>query len=288
MQAKTLKLVAIGLVSLSIVLAVVGIRLSRNTAPPLRQQAESSALPGHRMVVAARNLTPGEILKADDVSIVSVSFPVENTFSDGAMLVGRTIRKSVAKAGVISENTFDAGGKLARDTGHGMRAMAIHVDEIAGVGGFVQPGDRVDVFYTMHTSGMTGNQSLAGPLVRNVRVLAYGNDIAEQNPATAAKDGGNGKNSRSAVLEVNPLDVSRLLLAETNGVLRLAVIGTDGDEKSHSDINAQADASVVSLTDINGVSKSRRRQDHIEIYQGDQIRVTAANGTELEAAHHDY
>jgi pilus assembly protein CpaB len=89
----------------------------------------------------------------------------------------------------------------------GMRAVTIHINDTAGVAGFVLPGDRVDVLYTR---GQGGDASI-DVLFQNVKVLAVNQNVDEKTGAPI--DG------RTATLELTPLDAQKLALAQTTGGL---------------------------------------------------------------------
>lgn len=271
MQPKTLKLIAIGLVTLSFVLAISGYRLSKSPAP-VASSVSPNTSPAHRVVVAARNLAPGDQIKSSDLAIVGVPFPVENAFQDTEPLLGRTVRSSVHKAEMLREIAFSGGSVLTRETEPGYRAVAVKIDETAGAGGFLLPGDRVDVFYAVRSNNETGSLSTAQMIVRNARILAFGSEVADQ---TSQRDS-SGKRSRSAVLEVSPDDVSRLLLAETTGVLRLAAIG-EREQQAEGVIRLQdglESHARISLGELSGTARKAqepRLSHRIELYQGDQV-----------------
>ena len=73
-------------------------------------------------------------------------------------------------------------GFLAAALGAGMRAVTIRIDEIAGVGGFVTPGDRVDMVLTRDAGaiqevegvaqGAAGSTITTELVVQNAKVLA--------------------------------------------------------------------------------------------------------------------
>jgi len=269
MQPKTLKLFAISLVALSLMLAAAGYRLSRN-APITTPVAQSPSRPAHTAVAAARELNAGETLQTGDIAVISAPFAIEESFADTAPLIGKTLRKSVHKGGILNADVFRPGGTLVQETAPGLRAVAIRVDETAGAGGFLQPGDRVDVFYALHNADPGKNRSLAGVLVHDVRILAFGNDLVERN---GKKEEGSGKLSRSAVLEVEPVEVSRLLLAETHGVLRLAAIGARENAEHHNTRGTQLEGgrppAFVSLNELGG-GRSGGASETVEIFQGEQ------------------
>lgn len=102
----------------------------------------------------------------------------------------------------------------------GMRAFAIKVDVESGVSGFLQPGDRVDVYWTGASATSVGEiTQLIETAVKIVAVdqMANGERAAE---ATIA---------RTVTVEVSPTQVGRLAQAQATGRLALSLVG-NGDE----------------------------------------------------------
>ena len=99
-----------------------------------------------------------------------------------------------------------------------MKAVTIRVNDVAGVAGFVQPEDRVDVFLTY--GGKTANEaaprgaSSVVVLLQNVRVLAIDQVTQRKDQASPPK---------AVTLEVNIEDAQKLVLAGTVGELSLAL-----------------------------------------------------------------
>jgi pilus assembly protein CpaB len=101
----------------------------------------------------------------------------------------------------------------------GMRAFAIKVDVASGVSGFLQPGDRVDVYWTGASATSVGEiTQLIESAVKIVAVdqMANGERAAE---ATIA---------RTVTVEATPEQVGRLAQAQATGRLALSLVG-NGD-----------------------------------------------------------
>jgi pilus assembly protein CpaB len=97
----------------------------------------------------------------------------------------------------------------------GMRAVAIRVDEVRGVAGFVRKGDRVDVILTRAESRSETNSSYADVLLENVKILAVGQISNErQDHATVVK---------TVTLEVTTQQAQKLVLADGVGTLALVL-----------------------------------------------------------------
>lgn len=92
----------------------------------------------------------------------------------------------------------------------GMKAVTIRVNDVEGVGGFVRPGDRVDVVLTRQID--KGNASTE-VVLQNTRVLAV--DQTADDRATKAAV------AKSVTLEVDTVDAQKLWLASSVGSLSL-------------------------------------------------------------------
>jgi pilus assembly protein CpaB len=92
----------------------------------------------------------------------------------------------------------------------GMKAVTIRVNDVDGVGGFVLPGDRVNIALTRQIDKENASTQV---VLQNVRVLAI-DQVADErvaNPAVA----------KSVTLEVDTVGAQKLGLAGTIGTLSL-------------------------------------------------------------------
>lgn len=110
-------------------------------------------------------------------------------------------------------NKQEAAG-LAFAIPRGMRAVTIPVNEVAGVGGFVKPGDRVDILGTFRSD--VASVDMTTTVLRNIRVLAVAQQMDE-------KDRNKAVVAASVTLAVTPQDAEKLVLAGELGSLRLAL-----------------------------------------------------------------
>lgn len=99
----------------------------------------------------------------------------------------------------------------------GKRAMAVRIDDVAGLSGLIQPNSRVDVLVTMRPSQAEPNQ-VAKLFMSNMRVLAVG---------TVVTSGPDNRtiNATTATLEVTPDEAERLALATREGTIQLVLRG---------------------------------------------------------------
>lgn len=132
--------------------------------------------------VAARDLPVGTLVRDVDVSTASWSGTVPpSAVLKKEDLVGRGVVSDVFKGELMLETRLaakGAGGGLAATIPPGMRAVAVRVNEIAGVAGFVTPGMRVDVLISGTAPGANTNAgTLSKTLLQNIQVLSAGQNI---------------------------------------------------------------------------------------------------------------
>ncbi len=112
----------------------------------------------------------------------------------------------------------------------GMRAVTIKTDEIAGVGGFVTPGDRVDVVLTRdagaidetsdNAKGAAGATITTEIVVDNVKVLTVGQGADERQTSPQV--------ANSVTIEVTTDGAQKVALARNVGSLSLSLRASDG------------------------------------------------------------
>jgi pilus assembly protein CpaB len=118
----------------------------------------------------------------------------------------------------------------------GMRAATVRINDVSGVAGFVKPNDTVDVLITRQPiNGDASAQQVTDVLLQNIRVIAMDQDAA----------GADGKPvvSRTATLEVTPVDAQKLALGQQLGSLSL-VLRKPGEEQNIPSVE------TVSLNDL--------------------------------------
>jgi pilus assembly protein CpaB len=172
----------------------------------------------HKFVVlAARPIPLGARLEAADLKLVGwpASSPLAGGFARIEDAVGRGVVMPVSENEPIIEAKLaavDAGAGVSPAIPPGMRAMAVKVNDVIGVAGYVVPGARVDIVATVRQT----DDAMARVLVSNVQVLTAGTRTDQQQ----AKDG---KSIPSTVvtLMVTPAQAERIALASAEGQLTL-------------------------------------------------------------------
>ncbi|MBZ5577602.1 MAG: Flp pilus assembly protein CpaB [Acidobacteriia bacterium] len=147
-----------------------------------RPQTTKAAPATAKIAVATRDLELGTVLKEEDLKLQDWSGEVPAGASARTQdLVGRgVITKIFAKEPVIELRLAakGAGGGFSAIIPTGMRAVAVPVNEVVGVAGFVVPGMRVDVLI----SGAPPNEpsalgTVTKTLLQNIEVLSSGQDF---------------------------------------------------------------------------------------------------------------
>ena len=200
-----------------------------------RQAAEAFRTATQDIVVAAQDIPAGttindELVKKGAIKVApwpKASMPV-GAFATPQQAFGKVNRvKIIANEPILESRLAGEGAGLTVRLEAGKRAMAVRVDEIIGVSGFIVPDDRVDIILTTTPPGATGQENrIAKIVLQNKRVLS----VAQ---STEQKDG-KPQLARSITLEVTPEEAEKLSLAQQEGqiVLALRGVGDEGDTKT--------------------------------------------------------
>jgi len=186
----------------------------------LQERGGGSHAGMQRVAVAAADISVGARVQEKDVRMVEISTDATppGAFGSTKHLLGRGAVLPIAQG-----EFFIAGKNLASENGgsglpsmipSGMRAVSVRVNDGSSVGGFVQPGTRVDVLMT-GTSGSGEAQTIT--VLRNIAVLANG--VRLDRGATGADS----QNSPLITLLVSPDDAQKLALAVAQGRIQLAL-----------------------------------------------------------------
>ncbi|HVV61396.1 MAG TPA: Flp pilus assembly protein CpaB [Pseudolabrys sp.] len=139
----------------------------------------------------------------------------------------------------------------------GMKAVTIRVNDVEGVGGFVLPGDRVDVVLTRQ---IDKGQASTEVVLQDARVLAVDQSADERTAkATVAK---------SVTLEVGTVDAQKVWLASSVGSLSLLLrkAGEVKQEKTRKitlkDLSSEFFGSDKKSTTTITVTRPSSKQDY--------------------------
>lgn len=201
------------------------------------------------------NTTPME-----DVLVAANEIPFGGTIADGdlrwqawpkaSIPPGAVLRDAIPNAvqqfrGSLSRSSLGPGepiyqerliqpgkaGFMAAILRPGYRAVAINIDAqgSTSAGGFILPNDHVDVIHTFKDDDAAragGDGMVSETILHNVRVLAIGQTVEEQNNQKVVV-------GSNATLELTPDQVEKIVLAQRVGQLSLSL-------RSMADSNAAA------------------------------------------------
>jgi pilus assembly protein CpaB len=197
------------------------------TAP----EAEAAQPTGPRVLVAKRALTAGTIITADALGfqpwpkeLVQDAYFIEGE-ADMNKLLGTVVRYPITAGEPVTQGSLVAPGDrgfLAAALGPGMRAVTVPVTAMTGVGGFIFPGDRVDLVLSQEIQANDDGAPLraAETMVRNLRVLATDQTTektTDENGKTVVSE------FRTVTLEVTPKIAEKIAVSQTFGTINLAL-----------------------------------------------------------------
>lgn len=184
---------------------------------------------GPKVLVAQRGLAVGTIITADAISyqmwpeeLVQDAYFIDGE-SDVSQLLGTVVRYQITAGEPVTQGSLVKPGDrgfLAAALGPGMRAVTVPVSAKTGVGGFVFPGDRVDLVLTQTVKGGEGEPLQASEtILRNLRVLA-----TDQSTTQETVEGKTVVRAfRTVTLEVTPRIAEKVAVSQTIGTLSLSL-----------------------------------------------------------------
>jgi pilus assembly protein CpaB len=196
---------------------VAGLSAALLTARYLERRTTALAAPGMKIVVAAIDLPLATRIRPEQLKLVDwpVSAAPPGSFHDAKEVVDR-----ILTARLLAGEPLVSGRLAAKNSGNGlaalipdnMRAIAVHVDDVVGVAGFIHPDDRVDVIVTLRPTRPSDAEPVSKVILQNVRVLAVGKELE-------VSDGNRA--------QATPTTVATLLV-DSNGSEKLALAANEG------------------------------------------------------------
>lgn len=236
------QIVVLALAVLAAFGALFGVRLflNRPDAPVAAQQA-----PELQVLVAARDLPVGTTLVAGDVAwrpwtkaAAAPTFTVSTTNPQGhEEIVGGVVRTAmVAGEPIVNDRVVKPGdrGFMSAVLRPGFRAVGLKVTPETSTGGFIMPGDHVDVILTRRVDapapGGSREEVRVGTILQDIPVLAVDDKFrrpeggADPEPIKA----------QSVTLELGEKDAEVLMQAQQVGEISLALRSVQDAELSVS------------------------------------------------------
>ena len=246
--------------------------------------AKETNLKTQPVAVAVANLSWGTALNKEMIKTATFlkgSLPEGEYFADAASLEGRVLVMPVnANEPILKSRLAPQGvtaGGVAAVVDPKKRAMAVKVDKVIGVSGFVHPGNRVDVLVSLQRPGKDDNP-ITKIVLQNIAVLATGTEIEQK-----------GRNEKPVqvdviTLELTPEEAEKLALATSEGKIQLALrnynsseeVATRGETIS-SLLSGQAGQAVQTAP---AVKKTRAPKPVVLAKQDPTINIEVFRGTE--------
>lgn len=185
------------------------------------------------VLVAGRSVPPGERLGS--LGLQWRAWPIEGVAPDmitkdempnalEAMQAARARTALLAGEPLVDAKVVRPGesGFLSAVLPGGMRAVAIPINEISSVSGFVLPNDRVDVILTRTITDQNDNKvAVSEAVITNVKVLAINQILGSGTDDATLPDG------RTAVLELDPRQAEVMGKIIASGQISLALRSLD-------------------------------------------------------------
>jgi pilus assembly protein CpaB len=236
-------LIALGV---AVILGLIAVFLANTYLTGRERQLASSPEGMVRVAVAALPLAYGNEVTPDKVRFVNypeASLP-PGAFKTMEELLPQGKRRVVLRPIQVNQPLLAAdltgegqNASIAALLPDGMRAATVAITDVSGVAGFVKPNDTVDVLITRQPiggDGATQGQQVTDVLLQNIRVIAMDQ---------AAASNGQPAVSRTATLELTPIDAQKIALGQQLGQLSL-VLRKPGVEQNIPNVE------TVSLDDL--------------------------------------
>ena len=155
-----------------------------------------------------------------DTARSAISNPADGA---GSRFVGAIVRERISmNEPLIAAKVVRAGGSgvLAVTLDPGMRAVALPLTAESAAGGFILPGDHVDVLLTRQVDGpgalaTNGHGFITSTVMKNVRVLAVDQNMSAQKTASAI--------GATATVQATPAQAEDMVLAKASGTITLVL-----------------------------------------------------------------
>lgn len=257
---RVLKVLAVLLLVLALFFVWLGYSAQQHSAQP-----GSSSFASDRQYSVwqfQRDLAQGAELTKEDVKLIQVDQVQKNEIQDLGLVVGKRMDHAVFTGTTLTQDMFMPVRPIIDDLPPHYRAVAVKANEIVSVGGHIKAGDIVDVLYLLKPNRESGLNTTARRLATNIQVLAVGEQVFNQNNEDKKKAN---VSVRSVVLAVNESLAPKIMLADSSGELRLAVVGEHDlwQQTEQADIDASmVDAINPDLVDISSADLNTTKSNN--------------------------
>jgi pilus assembly protein CpaB len=276
-----------------------GLSAALLTARYLEQRTTALSTPSTKIVVAALDLPLATRIRPEHLKLVD--WPVSAT-PPGSSHDAKDVIDRIVTARVLAGEPLVSGRLAAKSSGNGlaalipdnMRAIAVHVDDVVGVAGFIHPDDRVDVIVTLRPTRPTDAEPVSKVILQNVKVLAVGKELevsdgnrAQATPTTVATLLVDSNGSEKLALAANEGRIMLTLRSwtdeqqiATNGIKPSALLSDNSAppppapaaaSSSHRSSHHESSPPPPPPTLIQTVAPTPARKEVVEILRGDRF-----------------
>jgi pilus assembly protein CpaB len=247
---------------LSVALAI-GLITALITRSFLSQKIEAIELRGKHdtvdLLVAKEGITKGSVVAVDDLAIRKI--PVEFAHSgavppqDVMNVAGRVSSYNVKKGEVLmlSQMLSKRPATFSARLENGHRAITVMVDEINSISGMLEPGDLIDLMFTVDQNG----KKIIFPLLQRVQVMATGTRSVDD------PKGGEPAQFATVTLNTTPDQAKNIIIARETGKLT-ALLRSPGDDAASSESRVD----LASLFGPNRASGRATRDGGVPVLYG--------------------
>jgi len=240
---RKIRIRAVGFLAAALLAGIAAVLLVKVYLDQARRRSAAAPVETVPVVVAVTDIAVGQRVTPDQVTVVR--WPADHapaaSYRQATDVVGHTARQALVPGEALLPDRLAGQGQghgLAAILDAGARAMAVKVDQVIGIAGFVQPGDHVDVITTLtpddETKAVLHSQAarMSKIILQDIRVLAVGEHLSTE--------GRKPVKVQVVTLEVQPEESERLALASQHGTIQLTM-------RSRADRDAVATEGVTPL-----------------------------------------
>ncbi|NRB38775.1 MAG: Flp pilus assembly protein CpaB [Pseudomonadales bacterium] len=156
--------------------------------------------------------------KVEEQHVKLISFPKdyvpEGTYESTDLVIGMIAKSDILPEDILREGRFsehDEGTALASLIEENMRAITVRVDDVIGVGGFLLPGNHVDILATRKVNKRTYTKTV----LEVIKILAV--------DQTARTNDNDPVIVRAVTLEVSPRQAEIVVNSRNEGTIQLSL-----------------------------------------------------------------
>jgi len=226
--------IRLAVLAIAVLAALAAAWIAASSIRPQVQEVEAPApqIATDEVLVAARDLNIGATVSPGDLRwqewpseglppdyVTKARTPDAQQRKHGAL-----VRVAVRRGEPVTARKVvdaDTAGFMAARLAKGMRAVSAEISPETGAGGFILPGDRVDVIltYDSPTGAQFGSDLRSETVLTNVRVLAIDQTFND----STDEEGSQHAVGKTATLELTPAQAETLAYAHTLGDIWLTL-----------------------------------------------------------------